>query len=100
MGLDEVFGAAERSYFKGLKTEHRDDWIACVAVCNAYLEAGGTKNVHPFLNFALNRLGRIREALESCSAGLAIEPENVHLDYNRRLYEAHLGVARDQPVLH
>jgi len=44
---------------------------------------------HIYYNFALNKLGRVQEALASCNAGLALA-NNDHMRQNKALYEAFL----------
>lgn len=46
--------------------------------------------VHLYLNRSLNQIGRVREALESCDAGLRAVPEDQNLRFNRSLYVEHL----------
>ena len=45
---------------------------------------------HLYYNFALNKLGRVKEALDSCNAALAIA-EETHLRHNRNRYMDHLS---------
>lgn len=48
---------------------------------------------HKFLNIALNNLGRVAEALESCKAGLAVRHDD-DLAKNVKTYENYLARAR------
>jgi len=47
--------------------------------------------IHKFLNVALANTGRAAEALESVRAGLAVKPEDIHLNANRKMYEKHFA---------
>jgi hypothetical protein len=96
MELEGVFRLAESAYFQARETGSRVDWVICISFSELYVRMGGDKNVHVFLNFALNSVGRVAEALESCKKGLALEPANEHLLTNRRLYEYHLRASAAQ----
>lgn len=92
MTLDDVFRLATDAYSRGLERDSRDDWAACAAFSQVYVGMGGERNIHPFMNLAMNRLGRVQEALESCRAGLLVDPTDEHLLHNKRLYEDALGL--------
>jgi predicted SAM-dependent methyltransferase/glycosyltransferase involved in cell wall biosynthesis len=47
--------------------------------------------IHKYLNFALNKTGRVEEALESTKTGLANQPDEPGLLGNKKLYEAFLS---------
>lgn len=67
-------------------------WEDCVAVSRAHVALGGKNNVHIFLNFALQALGRVDEAFESCVAGLRVDPEQPFLLNNIKIYAEHLDI--------
>lgn len=50
-----------------------------------------THKPHTYFNFALNKLGRVKEALESCIKGLEHWPDDSNLLQNKILYEKYLG---------
>ncbi|HEY8096168.1 MAG TPA: hypothetical protein VIE65_08795 [Methylobacter sp.] len=82
-----LYKLAEEAYFLAKKNDIRDEWVTCIAYCNAYLQVGGAANIHQYYNFALNRIGRVQEALMSCNMGLSIDPHHPHLLHNKQLYE-------------
>ncbi len=98
--LDRLFLMAEASYFsaRGEAVSSAGSWENCVSLSAAYASAGGTKNVHVYLNFALNSLGRIREAFDSCLSGLRIDPGNEYLLANLKMYLEHLSRPERQPL--
>jgi 2-polyprenyl-3-methyl-5-hydroxy-6-metoxy-1,4-benzoquinol methylase/glycosyltransferase involved in cell wall biosynthesis len=52
---------------------------------------------HEFYNVALNKVGRVKDALASCDAGLAVNPNNTNLQFNKKLYEEHLTKNPEAP---
>lgn len=77
---------------------HLQDWKRCAYYGQLALERPKTETVlfineldrfliHEYLNVALNHLGRVKEAAESCRAGLKGLPDSPHLLHNLRLYD-------------
>lgn len=76
----------------------RRDWEKCAHFGRKFLETPPTRtilfinpmerslDVHRYLNHALNYLGDVRGALESAEMGLAADPGDGNLSYNRSLY--------------
>lgn len=85
-------------YFKANEGGTRRDWERCVHFGRLYLQTPPTKtilfvnpmeralDIHRYLNHALNFVGDVRGALESCEAGLAADPSDGNLKHNRALY--------------
>lgn len=49
-------------------------------------------DIHSYLNVALNNIGQIKEALDSCNAGLEGNPNDAHLLHNKKHYESFLNM--------
>lgn len=93
--LDRLFVMMETAYFSAKgeanPVKQAEDWRDCVAAARAYLALGGTRNVHVYLNIALSSLGMVREALDSCAAGLRSEPGQANLVFNSKIYSDFLS---------
>lgn len=86
-------------------TNERRNWEKCVYFARTGLAFPPTKTllfinpkerdveIHIYLNMALNKLGRVEEALESVNCALQKDPNNGNLLLNKRLYEAFLNKA-------
>ncbi len=78
------------------------NWERCVYFIKLGLGCSETKTllfinpadreyeIHKYYNFALNKLGRIEEALDSVNRGLRYEPTEPAFLLNKRLYEINL----------
>lgn len=96
LDVDRLHFMAEAIYFYAMKAEDpavkAKYWEDCVAVSRAYSALGGKENVHIYLNFALQSLGRVEEAYESCVEGLRIDPEQEYLLVNIKHYAKYLDI--------
>lgn len=93
---DPWFGLGYVAYCK-------KDWARAVAMGEHGLALGNPESdivahplertfvPHTWLNVALNHLGRVRDAVASCDAALAVVPDDSNLLYNRKLYAAWLA---------
>jgi glycosyltransferase involved in cell wall biosynthesis len=100
----ECYFAVGRSYYALADKEgDRRNWERAAHFFNLGLAQPPTKTmlfhnpddrgvmVHRFLNMALNKIGRVEEALESVRTGLAYKPDDTNLLLNRAVYECHLA---------
>ena len=99
----------EGFYAAGKIFYHQSDWKSCVDFLLLGLNQGRTEtplfineserklNVHKYLNFALNNLGRIEEALNSCNLGLSYA-EDAQLLQNKNAYLNHLNAVPKGPL--
>jgi glycosyltransferase involved in cell wall biosynthesis len=100
---DGWFGLAKVAYFK-------EWWQRCIECTEKgfslkdkvgltfFNPLDRTFSPHIFYNFALNKVGRVKEALDSCNAALAIAP-HIHLQNNKDVYERHLGLNKPTPIV-
>lgn len=102
---EPYFNLCKSFYFlaqKGGPVEQRN-WERCVYFARAGLSQKPTDTVlfinplernyeiHKYLNFALNRIGDVKSALDSARSGLMTRPDDDALKGNIRLYEIHLA---------
>lgn len=79
------------------------DWNQCIKWTEQGFALGNPASVLPYnplertyrphliFNVALGAAGRIKDAIVSCDAGLAVVPTDTNLAYNKRIYEASLA---------
>lgn len=84
----------------------KENWGKCVEYCQKGFTLKDSPTVlmwnpldkslyaHIMYNFALNKLGRVKEALDSCNEALKITPNNPNLLHNKKLYENFLGIIK------
>lgn len=89
---DGWFGLARVAYF-------RERWAECCQWTEEGLAMGNPDSSlwhspverlgepHIYYNFALGKLGRVKEALKSCKSGLAIVPDHKQMKNNLAIYE-------------
>lgn len=96
LDVERLASMAEAAYFLAMREADpavkAGHWEDCVAVSRAHIALGGKENVHIFLNFALQCLGRVDEAFESCVDGLRMDPEQSFLLNNIKIYAGRLKI--------
>lgn len=92
---DGLFGLARIAYYK-------QDWPAVVRFTEEGFARGAPESVimvnpmsrsfapHVFYNVALNQVGRVADAYESCRRALEQVPDEPHVLHNSKLYREHL----------
>jgi len=100
---DGWFALARLSYMKATKSDYRPDWDACIEQSERGFGLGNPESIlamdpmsrlckpHIYYNVALNKVGRVEEALASCNEGLKYNPDEPHLRFNKGLYEKALA---------
>ena len=104
-GWSEAYFSLGKSYYfmaqRGGPEEKRN-WEKCVHFIRLGLQMPPTRTVlfinpmerqfemHRFLNLALNKIGDVRGALESCDTALKIKPDS-SIELNRNLYVSFLA---------
>lgn len=99
----EPFYHLARCYYHlALTTNERRQWERCAAFARRFLNSPPARtplfinptersvDVHRYMNIALNWIGDVRGALESCDAALSAFPDDPNLKYNRAIYVEHL----------
>ena len=102
---EAYFSLSKSFYFMAQRggREERRNWERSVHFANLGLSLPPTKTIlfvnpiereygiHKFLNFALNKVGDVKGAMESVNRALAIRPDDDGLLGNKRIYEEHLA---------
>lgn len=105
-GWAEAYFSLAKSYYlmawNGTQDERRN-WERCVYFARRGLAEPvsqtvlfinpleRTYDIHRFLNYALNKIGDVRGALESAVTGLSARPDDAGLIANARIYEVFLA---------
>jgi glycosyltransferase involved in cell wall biosynthesis len=99
---EPFFAAARMFYFLAIKGgyDEMENWERVVHFGKLGLDCPPTKTllfvnhldreceIHKYLNMAYNKLGRVKEALDSVNTGMKKEPNDPHFVNNKRLYES------------